>query len=431
MTHRRLEVISNHLQPTGTFPYYNADMSTNSLFKTTLAPPDVIFELTASYKADTDPNKINLGVGAYRDNDGKPWVLPVVKKAEHAIVGDNSLDHEYLPIDGIKQFTEASVRLILGQNSPAIAEQRYASAQTISGTGACRLGADFLYQFAKGPVYISNPTWANHRAIFQNAGFDDIREYPYWDPKTRGLAFEALLDCFHKAPNGSILLLHPCAHNPTGVDPTLEQWAQIAAIAKEKNHVVFFDCAYQGFASGDLEKDAQAVRYFVSQGMELLIAQSYAKNFGLYNERTGCLSIISKTPQGAKEASSQLCKIIRANYSNPPAFGARIVQTVLNNPQLNEEWIHQLKTMANRIIEMRQALYSSLLTLKTPGTWNHIVDQIGMFSFTGLTPAQVKVLRDKYHVYMTTNGRISMAGLNTSNVHRFAEAVDWVVRNVQ
>ncbi|KAJ3321845.1 Aspartate aminotransferase, cytoplasmic [Boothiomyces sp. JEL0866] len=403
MTHRRLEVISNHLQPT------------DSLFKTTLAPPDVIFELTASYKADTDPNKINLGVGAYRDNDGKPWVLPVVKKAEHAIVGDGSLDHEYLPIDGIKQFTEAS----------------YASAQTISGTGACRLGADFLYHFAKGPVYISNPTWANHRAIFQNAGFEDIREYPYWDPKTRGLAFDALLDCFHNAPSGSILLLHPCAHNPTGVDPTLEQWAQIAAIAKEKNHVVFFDCAYQGFASGDLEKDAQAVRYFVAQGMELLIAQSYAKNFGLYNERTGCLSVITKTPQGAKEASSQLCKIVRANYSNPPAFGARIVQTVLNNPQLNEEWIHQLKTMANRIIEMRQALYSSLLTLKTPGTWNHIVDQIGMFSFTGLTPAQVKVLRDKYHIYMTTNGRISMAGLNTSNVHRFAEAVDWVVRNVQ
>ncbi|KAJ3364631.1 Aspartate aminotransferase, cytoplasmic [Kappamyces sp. JEL0680] len=233
------------------------------------------------------------------------------------------------------------------------------------------------------------------------------------------------------APEKSILLLHPCAHNPTGVDPTLEEWMQIAEVVRERKHVVFFDSAYQGFASGDLQKDAQAIRYFVSEGYEMLIAQSYAKNFGLYNERIGCLSIVTKTKEGAAEASSQLCKIVRASYSNPPAFGARIVQTVLNDPKLHEEWVHQLKTMANRIIEMRQALYANLVALKTPGTWNHIVDQIGMFSFTGLTASQVKVLRDKYHVYMTTNGRISMAGLNTGNVHRFAEAVDFVVRNVQ
>ncbi|KAL2913174.1 Aspartate aminotransferase, cytoplasmic [Polyrhizophydium stewartii] len=385
---------------------------------------------TASYKADPDPSKINLGVGAYRDNDGKPWVLPVVKKAEQAIVADGSLDHEYLAIDGIKSFTDASVRLILGAASPAVAEKRYAACQTISGTGAVRLGADFLARFKMAPVYISNPTWANHRAIFTDAGFKDIREYKYWNPKTRGLNLDEILATFKAAPNGSILLLHPCAHNPTGVDPSFDQWKMIAQVAREKNHVIFFDCAYQGFASGSLERDAQAVRYFVDSGFEVLIAQSYAKNFGLYNERTGCLSIITRTPQLAQNASSQLCKIVRANYSNPPAFGARIVSLVLNNPQLNAEWEQQLKTMADRIISMRKALFEALTQLGTPGTWNHIVDQIGMFSFTGLTPAQVKVLHDKYHVYMTENGRISMAGLNTSNVRRFAEAVDWVVRNV-
>ncbi len=179
---------------------------------------------------------------------------------------------------------------------------------------------------------------ANHRSIFNLAGFKDVREYQYWDPKTKGLAFAEMLQTFRDAPEKSILLLHPCAHNPTGVDPTMDQWKEIAQVVREKNHVVFFDSAYQGFASGDLEKDAQAVRYFVSEGFEVLIAQSYAKNFGLYNERVGCLSVITKTKEGAAEASSQLCKIIRATYSNPPAFGARIVQTVLNNPQLREEW---------------------------------------------------------------------------------------------
>ena len=317
----------------------------------------------------------------------------MVKKAEHLVINDTSLDHEYLPIDGLKSFTEASIRLMLGPDSSAIAQHRYASAQTISGTGACSLGADFLFRFANyGPVYISNPTWANHRAIFELAGFEDVREYPYWDPKTKGLDLDGMLSSFKDAPEKSILLLHPCAHNPTGIDPTLDQWKQIAQVAREKNHIIFFDSAYQGFASGDLDKDAQAVRYFIDEGFECLIAQSYAKNFGLYNERIGCLSVVTKNKEGAAEASSQLCKIIRGNYSNPPAFGARIVSTVLNDSQLREEWlllsylrVQQLKSMANRIIEMRQALFSNLTSLKTPGQWNHIVDQIGMFSFTGLT----------------------------------------------
>ena len=320
--------------------------------------------------------------------------------------------------------------MILGADSPALNQGRVAACQTISGTGAVRLGADFLARFAKAPVYIPNPTWANHRSIFADAGFTDIREYPYWDPATRGLNFKGIMEVFNSAPEKSILLIHPCAHTPTGVDPTFEQWKEIARVCQERNLVVFFDSAYQGFASGSLEKDAQAVRYFVSLGLELLIAQSYSKNFGLYNERCGCLSVVAQSSDKAKEASSQLCKLVRACYSNPPAFGARIVQHVLNSPELYAEWKQQLEGMANRIIAMRNALFNRLKELQTPGTWNHITDQIGMFSFTGLSPAQVKVLRDKYHVYMTDNGRISMAGLNTKNVARFADAIDWTVRNV-
>lgn len=393
------------------------------------APPDPIFFITASYKADTDSSKINLGVGAYRDDNGAPWVLPVVRKAEAMIQADMSLDHEYLPIEGLKTFTEASARLLLG-DSIALRQKRVFAAQSISGTGAVRLGADFLVRFLKAPIYISNPTWANHRSMFQEAGLQ-VQEYPYWNPNTRGLDFEAMMNIFKSAPRGSIILLHACAHNPTGVDPTQEQWAQIAKLMKENSLFPFFDCAYQGFASGDLEKDAYAVRYFVEQGFELMVAQSFAKNFGLYNERAGCLTLVANSEIGAVKAGSQISKITRANISNPPAHGARIVSLVLNSPELFKEWESQVKLMANRIISMRQVLFTALKELGTPGVWTHIVDQIGMFSFTGLKLSQVKVLNSKYHVYMTDNGRISMAGLNTSNVTRFAQALDWVVRNVE
>ncbi len=254
-------------------------------------------------------------------------------------MNDGSLDHEYLPIDGIPSFRLASQRLILGQDSPAIKEGRVASAQTLSGTGAVRLGADFLYLIhPESDIYISNPTWANHRAIFQNAGFKSIKEYEYWDPQTRGLAFAKVMDTFENAKPKSVLLLHPCAHNPTGVDPTLDQWKEICRVAKERDLIIFFDSAYQGFASGNLDQDAQAIRYFIDQGMEMVIAQSYAKNFGLYNERSGCLSVVTHTPVTVPKVSSQLCRLIRAQYSNPPAFGARIVDKVLNDPQLYEEW---------------------------------------------------------------------------------------------
>jgi aspartate aminotransferase, cytoplasmic len=308
------------------------------------------------------------------------------------------------------------------------------SLQTISGTGAVHLGALFLSKFyqggAKPTVYLSNPTWANHNQIFTNVHLP-ITTYPYWSPTTKGLDIDGMLSALSAAPSGSIVVLHACAHNPTGVDPTQEQWKQIAEVLKQKGHFPFFDCAYQGFASGDLNRDAWAVRYFVEQGFELVIAQSYAKNFGLYGERAGCFHFVAAPEGGSDTAArvgSQLAILQRSEISNPPAYGARIASLVLNDPKLFAEWEENLREMSGRIIEMRKALRSKLEAMGTPGTWNHITDQIGMFSFTGLTEKQVLKIREDAHVYMTKNGRISMAGLNTNNVDYFAQAVDKVVR---
>jgi aspartate aminotransferase len=299
------------------------------------------------------------------------------------------------------------------------------------------LGALFLAKFYKPAnaaakaVWVSNPTWANHNQIFGNVNLP-VKNYPYFDKKTKGLDFDGMLGAIKDAPEGSIILLHTCAHNPTGVDPTQEQWKQIAEVMRTKKHFPFFDTAYQGFASGSLQKDGWAINYFVEQGFELVIAQSYAKNFGLYGERAGCFHFV--TAPGPKAADttlrvgSQLAILQRSEISNPPAYGARIASLVLNDEKLFAQWEDDLRTMSGRIIEMRKALRSKLEEAGTPGTWNHITDQIGMFSFTGLNESQVEKLREKYHIYMTKNGRISMAGLNTNNIDYFAKSVDSVVR---
>lgn len=310
--------------------------------------------------------------------------------------------------------------------------------QTISGTGAVHLGALFLSRFytidgANRTVYLPNPTWANHTQILTNVGLQTA-PYPYFDKSTRGLALDGMLDALRAAPERSIILLHPCAHNPTGVDPTAEQWREIAAVVKQKKHFPFFDCAYQGFASGDLDRDAGAVRYFVEQGFELVIAQSFSKNLGLYGERAGCFHFVAAPGPSAVDVTtrvaSQLAILQRSEISNPPIYGAKIAATVLNDEALFAEWKENLRTMSGRIISMRDALRAKLEELGTPGTWNHITDQIGMFSFTGLNENQVAKLREESHIYMTKNGRISMAGLNTRNVDYVAKAIDTVVREV-
>lgn len=362
-------------------------------------------------------------------------LTPHASQADEILRNNPDLNHEYAPIAGIASFTSKAADLILGADSPALKESRATSLQTISGTGAVHLGALFLAKFYKGgrTVYVSNPTWANHHQIFKNVGLT-VDTYPYFHKETKGLDFEGMKEAFQNAPDHSIFVLHACAHNPTGVDPTQEQWIEIAAIMREKNHFPFFDCAYQGFASGDLTRDAWAVHYFIEQGFELVVAQSFAKNFGLYGERAGCFHAVTSpaedAPQTIARIGSQLAILQRSEISNPPLYGARIVSTVLNDPELFTEWEENLRTMSGRIIAMRSVLRAKLEELETPGTWNHITDQIGMFSFTGLSEAQVMKIRAEAHVYMTKNGRISMAGLNDGNVEYFAKAVDKVVREV-
>ncbi|KAH6856980.1 pyridoxal phosphate-dependent transferase [Chaetomium sp. MPI-CAGE-AT-0009] len=403
------------------------------------APEDPLFGLMRAYKADSSPDKVDLGIGAYRDDNAKPWVLPVVKKADEILRNDPEANHEYLPIAGLSALTSKAAELVLGKSAPAITEKRSASVQTISGTGAVHLGALFLARFYKTQgvnrtVYVSNPTWANHHQIFTNVGLP-IATYPYFSKETKGLDFDGMKATLEQAPDGSIVLLHACAHNPTGVDPTPEQWSELAALFKAKKHFPFFDTAYQGFASGDLDRDAGAIRLFVEQGFELVIAQSFAKNFGLYGQRAGCFHYVAAPSADAAETTtrvaSQLAILQRSEISNPPIYGARIASIVLNDPALFAEWQQNLRTMSGRIIDMRKKLRAKLEELETPGQWNHITDQIGMFSFTGLSEPQVLKLRSDYHIYMTKNGRISMAGLNTRNVDYVAAAVDKVVREVQ
>jgi len=397
-----------------------------------VAPADPILGVTIAYNNDPDPDKLDLGVGAYRTEDKKPLVLPVVRKVERALAQDEKLNKEYLPIDGLPEFKSASIKLLLGADSPAIAEKRVAVSQALSGTGGLRLGAAFMQRFfpAGTPVYISNPTWGNHTNIFQDAGIQDVRTYRYYKAETRGLDYDGFIADLKAAPKGSLILLHTCAHNPTGVDPTIEQWNGILDVIQENELFPFFDTAYQGFATGDLDRDAAPVRMAVSRGLELMASQSYSKNFGLYGERAGCFSVVCKSPEAATAVASQVKLLVRPMYSNPPTSGARIVATILNDKQLFDEWVVQLREMSSRIQRMRQELYDALKKNGTPGNWDHILNQIGMFSFTGLTKAQVDLLISKHHIYMLGNGRISMAGLTSATVPKLANAIHEAVTTI-
>ncbi|XP_055447456.1 aspartate aminotransferase, cytoplasmic [Psammomys obesus] len=401
------------------------------------APPVLVFKLTADFREDPHPLKVNLGVGAYRTDESEPWVLPVVKKVEQRIAEDRRLNHEYLPILGLADFRSLASQLLLGENCPALEEKRVGGVQALGGTGALRIGADFLGRWYNGidnkdtPIYVSSPTWENHNAVFAAAGFTDIRSYRYWDAEKRGLDIDGFLSDLENAPEFSIFVLHACAHNPTGTDPTQEQWKQIAAVMKRRFLFPFFDSAYQGFASGDLEKDAWAIRYFVSEGFELFCAQSFSKNFGLYNERVGNLTVVGKESDSVFRVLSQMEKIVRITWSNPPAQGARIVALTLSDPELFKEWKGNVKTMADRILTMRAELRARLEYLKTPGTWSHITDQIGMFSFTGLNPKQVQYLVKEKHIYLLPSGRINMCGLTTKNLDYVATSIHEAVTKIQ
>lgn len=397
-----------------------------------MGPPDPILGLNDAFNKDTDPKKVNLGVGAYRDDNGKPWMLPSVVEAEKRLLekGWNGVQQkEYAGIVGIKEFNDASLKFAYGADSPVIKENRVAAAQVLSGTGGGRLAFEFYARFlGKGTtVYMPDPTWANHLPMAKDAGLN-LGTYRYYDKKTIGLDFSGMCEDIKNAKDGSVFMLHACAHNPTGVDPTVEQWKELSALMKKKNHLVFFDSAYQGFASGDAEKDAASMRIFVKDGHDIAIAQSYAKNFGLYGERIGCFSMVGQTAEEADRLLSQIKILIRPMYSNPPIHGARIVATILNDPVLNKQWYAECKSMADRIIVMRDTLKASLAKEGSVRNWDHITSQIGMFCFSGMTPEQVERLRTEFHIYMTKNGRISMAGVTSKNVGYLAHAMHQVTK---
>ncbi|CAM8949536.1 unnamed protein product [Rhodiola kirilowii] len=387
------------------------------------APEDPILGVTVAYNKDPSPVKLNLGVGAYRTEEGKPLVLNVVRKAEQKLVNDRSRVKEYLPIVGLSDFNKLSARLMFGADSSAIIENRITTVQCLSGTGSLRVGGEFLARHHhQRTIYIPTPTWGNHPKIFALAGLS-VKTYRYYDPTTRGLNFKGLIEDLGSAPLGAVVLLHACAHNPTGVDPTLEQWEHIRKLIRSKGLLPFFDSAYQGFASGNLDADAKPVRMFVADGGECLAAQSYAKNLGLYGERVGALSIICGSSDVARKVESQLKLVIRPMYSSPPIHGASLVATILTDRDLYHEWTIELKGMADRIISMRHQLSDALRLRGTPGDWSHIIKQIGMFTFTGLNKAQVEFMTKEYHIYMTSDGRISMAGLSSKTVPHLADAI--------
>jgi len=376
------------------------------------------------FKADTSPQKVNLGVGAYRDDQGRTYILPSIREAELSIVNSN-MDKEYTGISGVPEFVKVALEFAYGPDSEPLQSGRIAASQSISGTGGCRLAGEMVKTFfGKVKVYIPDPTWPNHVALFRNSGLEPVF-YKYYDPATKSVDFEGLVNDIKNAEDGSFFVLHACAHNPTGCDPTQDQWDILSKLMLEKNHLVFFDCAYQGFATGDAEADAYAIRKFVADGHSIMLSQSFAKNFGLYGERVGCFSLITSDSEECARVNSQLKLVVRAMYSNPPIHGARIVAKVLSNPVLKAQWYEECKGMADRIRDMRLLLRQKLEQgeQKEGVTWNHVTDQIGMFCYTGLSLPQVLRLREEFHIYCTDDGRFSMAGVNTGNVDYLAESV--------
>ncbi|XP_058807544.1 aspartate aminotransferase, mitochondrial [Phymastichus coffea] len=393
-----------------------------------MGPPDAILGVTEAFKKDQNPKKINLGVGAYRDDNGKPFMLPSVIKAE-ANLRSKVLDKEYSPISGNVEFCKHSINLALGDDNDVVPNGRNATVQGISGTGSLCIGANFLSHFFPGnkDVYLPTPSWGNHAPLFKLAGLN-VKSYRYYDPKTCGLDFQGVLDDINKIPEKSIILLHACAHNPTGVDPKPDQWAELCQLIKKKNLFPFFDMAYQGFASGDVMKDSLAVRLFVKEGHHIVLAQSYAKNMGLYGERVGAFSLIGADKDEASRTMSQIKILIRPMYSNPPINGARIVTEILGNTELKREWLVDVKGMADRIISVRTKLRDNLRNNGSTRDWSHITDQIGMFCFTGLKAPEVERLTKEFSIYLTKDGRISMAGVTSKNVEYLAHAIHEVTK---
>jgi aromatic-amino-acid transaminase len=386
-----------------------------------MAPRDPILGLTEAFIADTRANKVNLGVGVYYDDDGKIPLLAAVRAAEEARV-KTAPARGYQPIEGPTAYNQQVQQLLFGAESPTITESRAVTVKSLGGTGALRVGADFLKKLLpSSTVYISDPSWENHRALFENAGFL-VETYPYYDPLTRGVDFAAMKAKLTTLPEQSIVLLHACCHNPTGADLTENEWREVAEIVGERRLVAFVDIAYQGFADG-IEPDAIAVRLFAETGLPFLIASSFSKSFSLYGERVGALTLVTQSKDEADRVLSQIKRIVRTNYSNPPTHGGAVVATVLANTELRKLWEEELAGMRDRIHSMRYSLVENLKARKVKDDFSFFLQQRGMFSYTGLTVSQVERLRADFGIYAVSTGRICVAALNSRNVGYVADAI--------
>ncbi len=393
-----------------------------SLFATVeLAPRDPILGLTEQYNADTNPHKINLGVGVYFDDQGKLPVLRCVAAAEHQLL-ETPKAKNYLPIDGIAAYDKAVQGLVFGADSAAVKTGRVATVQALGGTGGLKVGADFLRKLRPGVrVLVSDPTWDNHRALFSQAGFE-VATYPYYDAATRGVRFADLLATLGAAAPGTIVVLHACCHNPTGCDLTPAQWQALATVCTERDLVPFLDMAYQGFGAG-IAEDGAPVQTFLATGKSFFVSTSFSKSFSLYGERVGALSVVCGSAEEAARVLSQLKIVIRANYSTPPTFGAQVVATVLTTPALRAMWEEELAGMRERIRSTRAALVAALRAAGVAGDLDYITRQKGMFSYSGLAQPQMQRLRSEFGVYGLDSGRICLAAINSRNIATVAAAL--------
>lgn len=386
-----------------------------------LAPRDPILGLNESFNADPRPGKVNLGVGVYFTDDGKLPVLKAVAAAEKQRL-EQVAPRGYLPIEGIAAYDSAVQKLLFGADSPLLANGQVVTVQALGGTGALKLGADFLKRIsADSVVAISDPSWENHRALFESAGFKVVN-YTYYDTNTKGLNFEGMLASLHALPAKAIVVLHACCHNPTGADATPEQWKQIVATIKARGLIPFLDMAYQGFADG-IEQDGFAVRLFADSGIPFFVSSSFSKSFSLYGERVGALSIVDNSKEESARVLSQVKRVIRTNYSSPPTHGGTLVATVLNSPELRAQWEQELGEMRDRIKQMRQAFVEKLKIKAPQYDFSFVLQQRGMFSYSGLNADQVERLKKEFSIYAVSTGRICVAALNSKNIDYVTDAI--------
>lgn len=390
------------------------------------AAPDPILGVAEAFRADPNPNKVNLGVGVYQDNEGRTPILEAIKQATQSWISREDTK-SYLTIDGVAAYNSATQELLFGKDSDVLQSKRAMTMQSIGGTGALRLGAEIIKQFFPGSaIYVSDPSWENHRMLFQGSGLT-VGSYPYYDPKTHGLKTDEMLSALRALPENSAVLLHACCHNPTGVDIDLQTWEAVAEICAKHKLIPFIDSAYQGFAEG-LNSDARAVRLFADKGLTFIVTTSYAKSFSMYRERCGALTVVTGSAQEASNLLSQMKRIVRTIYSSPASFGAQLVATVLTTPELRSIWERELEEMRLRILAMRRAFTNTLREMIPDRDFSFIEKQRGMFSYSGLSKEVVQTLRERFHIHALDSGRICVAAMNTRNIEYICQSIATILK---